>query len=116
MWQDLCGERLITEGSDFYIYRKLWKKCHEQGFLPNIVAQTAEISLTHKLCLLKSGFGITIDFLADEFTHTHRTIKAIPFADETFMWDVAIIWKNRKEGSPAAQKLEAFLVKAFSEG
>lgn len=113
-WQDLCGERLITEGSDFYIYRQLWKKCHEQGFLPNVVAQTAEISLTHNLCLLKAGLGVTIDFLADEFTHIHNSIKAIPFADDTFLWNVAVIWKNRNESSPAAQNLEAYLLKAFS--
>lgn len=113
-WKDLSGERLITEGSDFYIYRQLWKKCHDQGFLPNIVAQTAEISLTHKLCLLKAGLGITIDFLADEFTHLHSSIKAIPFADDTFLWNVAIIQKNSHENSPAVQSLEAYLIKAFS--
>lgn len=113
-WQDLYGERLISEGNDFYIYRQLWKKCHEQGFLPNIVAQTAEISLTHKLCLLKAGLGITIDFLADEFTHMHSSIKALPFADDTFLWNVALIWKNRNDASPDAQNLEVYLLKAFS--
>ena len=110
-FQDLQNEKIILEGPEFHIFSSFQKKCLDAGFYPEIAAQTTEINLCHKLCRMKEGLGITIDFIAQ--MHQIPQVKAIPFKDPAFTWEVYMAVKKRESLPKGAEAFWKYLTALF---
>ena len=75
--QDLKGEPLYIESSQFYIYHLITGKCQEAGFEREIVFQTSGFSLCHKMVKMKKGISVTVDFVYEDMAGSG--LKLIPF-------------------------------------
>lgn len=111
-YNDLNGESLIMEGSDFWIHGEFRKKCLDQNVYPNIIIETGDISFCHKLCSMGQGIGISVDFVA-EFLQTPE-IQIIPFADSTFTWPVYLVKNKNRELSEAGRNFYHFLLEQYT--
>lgn len=112
-FSDLKDEPIIMEGRDFRVFNAFQKRCMANGFCPDIVAETGDISFCHKLCSMKQGLGITIDFVAD-FIQTEN-IRAIPFEEEDFLWRVSLVQCKDRKLSKAAIDFRQYLLSCFSD-
>ena len=106
-YSDLKDEKIVMEGNDFWIYDAFRRRCIARGFCPKIITETGDISFSHKLCSMKQGLGITVDFIAD-FINTPG-VRAIPLDDPSFLWKVFLVYHKKKILSPAARELCRFL-------
>lgn len=109
--KDLKGEKIVMEGSQFHIFSSFREKCLEAGFYPDIVAQTTEMNLCHKLCRMKEGLGIAIDFIAK--LNDAEDIRAIPIETEGFEWQVCLAAKRGRKKRPGAEKFLQFILEQF---
>lgn len=106
---DLRNEKIIMEGNDFRINNAFRSKCISHGFCPDLVIETGDISFCHKLCSMKQGLSITVDFIAD-FISTPG-VRAIPFSDSSFLWNVYLVHNKKRVLSLAAKQFCSFLKK-----
>ncbi len=106
-YEDLKNEALIMEGDDFHIYEEFERRCNENGVYPNFVAKTGDISFCHKLCTLKQGLAVSLDFLMDDFKNEH--VRAIPLEDDQLRWSVQMISNKYAALSQAAKKFCDYL-------
>lgn len=104
---ELSGEKIIIEGKEFNVYDNFLKNCREAGFEPNIIFETTEISLAHKLCHQGKGIAVTIDFVAEDIVFDD--VVAIPFADEKFTWDIHMITKRNQLEIDTVKVVEQFI-------
>ena len=105
----LRDEDIVIAGKEFKIYHHFVEKCKESGFVPNIVAETSEMSFAHKLCKFKKGLALAIDFVIDDLQM--ESIKAIPFADTDFSWDIYFLYNKNAVISSAGKKFEEYIEK-----
>ncbi len=77
--EELKDEWLLLEGRQFHIYRNFINRCERAGFYPEIIAETTEISLCHKLCSMGEGLAVIPQFIAEEYEQ--EQVRWIPFAD-----------------------------------
>lgn len=54
--EDIKGERLFIESSEFKIHHLILDKCWQAGFTPDIAFETSGFSLCHKMCREKRGY------------------------------------------------------------
>lgn len=104
----LKDEDIVIEGKEFRIYHQFVEKCMESGFVPRIVVETAEMSFSHKLCKLKKGLAVSIDFMADDLRM--ESVKAIPFAEPDFFWDIYFLYNKNATLSFAGKQFEKYLI------
>lgn len=104
----LKDEDIVIEGKEFRIYHQFVEKCMESGFVPRIVVETAEMSFSHKLCKLKKGLAVSIDFMADDLQV--ESVKAIPFADTDFSWDIYFLYNKNAMLTSAGQQFESYII------
>ena len=107
---DLAGQPIIMEGDDFWINGAFRKRCLDEGFLPDVVIETGDISFCHKLCAQGLGLGISVDSVAEEL-HSDA-LRAVPFA-EHFRWPVYLAWHRMGVLSPGGRALRRFLTDRF---
>lgn len=81
----LRDENLILMNENFHMFHDVRKACQVRGFLPKIVAKTADGPFLYKLCAQKIGLAVIPDFMADDFKM--EGLRAIPFA-EGLTWEV----------------------------
>lgn len=112
-FSDLRNEKIIMEGNDFWINEAFREKCISHGFCPNIIIETGDISFCHKLCSMRQGLSITVDFIAD-FINTPE-VHAIPFSDSTFLWNVYLFCNKKRVLSPAAKQFCSFLKENYRD-
>lgn len=113
-FKDLKNEPIVMEGGEFWIFDFFRNKCISNGFFPNIVAETGDISFCHKLCSMKQGLGISVDFIAD-FIQT-QNVRKIYFSDPTFLWPVGLVRHKDITLSPAGESFCQFLQRQFQSG
>lgn len=104
----LKDEDIVIEGREFRIYHRFIEKCMESGFVPKIVVETAEMSFSHKLCRLKKGLAVSIDFMADDFRV--ESVKAIPFADTEFSWDIYFLHNKNAMLTAVGERFELYIM------
>ncbi|MDD3219136.1 MAG: LysR family transcriptional regulator [Lachnospiraceae bacterium] len=92
--QDLKGERMYLESSEFNIHELVIKKCQEAGFKPDIVFETSGFSLCHKMVQQNKGISVTVDFIFEDMTDSELVM--IPFEEEPLYW---ITYMMTREGS-----------------
>ena len=98
---DLRSEKIIIVNDYFKMHHTFIQKCHESGFEPNIVIQTAEIMNIHKQAYLNKGIGISVDFVIQDIDYPN--INAIPFNDRSYIWKVCMITKKGNFLTPPAK-------------
>ena len=104
---DLKNEKIIVEGDGFHIFSLLQKKCLEEGFYPDIAAETAEINLCQNLCRMGEGVSITVDFIAD--ISRLPGVRAIPFSEPDFTWNIIMAWRKKDDLTDTAKKFVQFI-------
>ena len=82
--EDLQGEPMFIESSQFHIYHLITERCEEAGFEPDIIFQTSGFSLCHKMVKANKGISVTVDFIYDDMREDG--MKLIPFSDGRYEW------------------------------
>ena len=80
--EDLQGEPMFIESSQFHIYHLITEKCEQAGFEPDIIFQTSGFSLCHKMVKENKGISVAVDFVYDDMRE--EGMKLIPFSDGTY--------------------------------
>ena len=109
----LKDEAIIIEGRDSWVFDFFRQQCISHGFYPNIVAETGDISFCHKLCSMKQGLGISVDFVADFIQIPN--VRKISFGDTSFLWPVGLVQHKNITSSPAGRSFCQFLKLQFSD-
>ena len=90
--QDLRGEKLYIESSEFKIYHLITQKCRQAGFEPNIIFETSGFSLCHKMCAQNKGISVTVDFIFDDMRQ--KDLVMIPFSDGKYEWIACMLTRK----------------------
>lgn len=104
--EQLENESLILLNERFHIFHDFLGACKARGFLPEIIAKTADVSSQYKLC--REGFGLAVvpEFVQEEFQMNH--LRAIPFA-EHIKWEVYSCYKTSMESYSAVKEFQKYL-------
>ena len=101
--EDLKGQKLYLESTEFNIHHLIVEECRSHGFDPDIVFQTSGFGLCHKMVQKNHGISVTMDFMFDDMYKTN--LVTIPFADGPFYWETCIL---KREGSVPNPDVELF--------
>lgn len=105
--RELEGEKIVTLSKQFQVHWELRKKCEEYGFIPNITGESADSHFVLKLCKLRAGIGVLIDFSIDDFSLDDlRPVKL----QEKLSWDIYLICNERSRLSPHVKLLHEHLL------
>lgn len=99
--EDLQGEPMFIESSQFHIYHLIVEKCEEAGFEPDIIFQTSGFSLCHKMVKANKGISVTVDFIYDDMREDG--MKLIPFSDGRYEWKACMITRQDEEENEGVQ-------------
>lgn len=103
---DLKNERILILNEEFRVYHEFNHVCIENGFKPSIVAKTVDSHFLYKLCKLKVGIGVLIDFSTDDFNL--QGVKVIPLK-EKITWDIYQISNVQNQDFPMIQMFQEYL-------
>ncbi len=101
--EDLRGEPLYIESTEFKIHHMIADRCQAAGFEPDIAFETSGFSLCHKMVKANKGISVTVDFVFDDMKE--KGMKLIPFSDGVYEWKICMI--TRKGDSPS-EAVETF--------
>ena len=109
--EDLIDEKLYLENSSFKLNEVIQSRCWNKGFEPNIVFETNGFDLCYKMCRMKQGISVTVDFVHDDM----RTegLVMIPFAEKEMVWEMGILTVKDKAWEPAVDKFCKFIENRF---
>ena len=99
--EDLQGEPMFIESSQFHIYHLIVEKCEEAGFEPDIIFQTSGFSLCHKMVKANKGISVAVDFIYDDMREDG--MKLIPFSDGRYEWKACMITRRDEEENEGVQ-------------
>lgn len=102
----LREEKLLLLNEHFNMFHDFKKACQMRGFVPHIVAKTADVSSLYKLCRQKIGVAVITGFVLNDFNMTN--LKAIPF-EEAMCWEVYGTYKKEHQHYAVIEKFEEFL-------
>lgn len=100
---DLRGERLYIESSEFNIHYLILNRCREAGFEPNIVFETSGFSLCHKMVQQNKGISVTVDFIFEDMKQ--NSLIMLPFDDGEYFWSTYML---TRKGSVINQDVQLF--------
>lgn len=103
---DLKNEKILILNEEFRVYHEFNHGCIENGFSPSIVAKTVDSHFLYKLCKLKVGIGVLIDFSTDDFNL--QGVKVIPLK-EKITWDIYQISNVQNQDFPMIQTFQEYL-------
>ena len=101
--EDINGERLFIESSEFKIHHLILDKCQKAGFVPDIAFETSGFSLCHKMCREKRGISVTVDFMSEDMSMEH--LVSIPFSGEGYEWTAYML---TRKGEPLTAEMDLF--------
>jgi len=102
--EDLRGEPLFIESSEFKIHHLIVNKCRRAGFEPNIIFETSGFSLCHKMVKAGKGISVTVDFVFDDMKA--NGLVMIPFSDGEYQWKACML---TRKGETPGEAVELFL-------
>ena len=102
--EDLRGEKLFIESSEFKIYHLICDKCREAGFEPDIVYETSGFSLCHKMVAKNRGLSVTVDFVFDDMRQ--NGLVMIPFSDGDYRWSAQML---TRKGEYISEEVQIFM-------
>lgn len=101
--EDIRGEELYIESSEFKIHHLILDKCRQAGFTPDIAFETSGFSLCHKMCREKRGISVTVDFMSEDMAMEH--LVCLPFEGEGYEWTAYML---TRKGEPLTAEMELF--------
>lgn len=107
--EDLRGEPLYIESSEFHIHDLIKERCRQAGFEPDIVFETSGFSLCHKLTAKKKGISVTVDFIFEDMKD--ENLVMIPFSDGEYYWDTYMLTRNGTVPNPDIQLFHEHVMK-----
>ena len=106
--QDLKGEPLYIESSEFKIHHMIVERCRAAGFEPDILFETSGFSLCHKMVKANKGISVTVDFVFDDMSE--KGMKLIPFSDGMYEWRICMITRKGDNPSEAVKIFKQFII------
>lgn len=103
---DLKDEKILILNEEFRVYHEFNNGCIENGFRPLIVAKTVDSHFLYKLCKLKVGIGVLIDFSTEDFNL--KGVKVIPLK-EKIMWDIYRISNIQNQDFSTIHQFQSYL-------
>ena len=92
--EDMMGQPLYLENSNFKINEYVYRKCWLKGFEPDIRFEANSFDICYKMCRMKKGISVVPDFVHEDMK-TEGLVR-IPFADSDMALEAAfLIPKNR---------------------
>lgn len=101
--QDLKGEPLYIESSEFKLNQIITDRCKEAGFTPDVQFETSGFSLCHKMVKANKGISVTVDFVFDDMKE--QGLRLIPFSDGAYEWKVCML---TRKGEPVGEAVGLF--------
>ncbi len=108
-FSDLKGQTLVSQSREFKVYNNVIKGCSEYGFVPDIIFETTEINLLHKLCNLKKVCAVTVKFAVS--FEVFSNIVLIPIIDKGNSWELCMITKKNIYESTTVRLFKEYLIK-----
>ena len=105
--EDLMEEPLYLENSSFKINEFIQRKCWLKGFEPNIVFEASSFDICYKMCRLKKGISVVLEFVHDDMK-TDGLVR-IPFADSDMAQEIAFLTPKNRAGEHAVEKFCSYL-------
>ena len=105
--RDLEGERLYLENSGFKLNEFIQSRCWNKGFEPDIVFETNGFDLCYKMCRLKKGISVTVDFIHDDMNN--EGLFMIPFEEGDLVWEVGLLTLKDRETEPSVEKFYKYI-------
>ncbi len=106
---DLMNEQIIMNGPQLHIYNAFKEACMQEGFVPNIIAETTDLTLCGNLVRMKEGIGIIVEVVANMYNRDD--LHVIPLDAENLRWELAVAHMAGKKLNGASKKLLDFLLK-----
>ncbi len=101
--EDLKGEKLYIESSEFKLHHIIVDKCKKAGFEPNIVFETSGFSLCHKMCRENKGISVTVDFVSQDLSGADlagENLELLPFSDGDYQWTAYMLTRKGEQLTP----------------
>jgi DNA-binding transcriptional LysR family regulator len=89
---DLRDEPFVLFNEDFALHDHVIRKCHELGFEPHIVCETAQWDFMVNIVASKLGIAFLPHTLCAKIDS--RLIKTLPVVNGIIPWNLALVWKN----------------------
>lgn len=105
--EDIIEEPLCLENNNFKMNEFIQRKCWNKGFEPNIIFETNGFDLCYKMCRMKQGLSITVDFVHNDMKT--EGLVMVPFAEKDMVWEMAILTPKEKTSEPAVEKFCKFI-------
>lgn len=109
----LKAEKIVILNEQYQVFHEFKRKCFESGFTPEIAAKSVDSNFIYKLCKLKVGLGVLIDFSMEDFQLSG--VKVIPLK-EKITWDIYQIHNVKNTDLPNVVKFQKHMdqVKNFT--
>lgn len=98
---DLNGEKIIILNEQFQVFHEFKRQCFESGVMTEIVGKSVDSNFVYKLCRLKVGLGVLIDFSMEDFQLSG--VRVIPLK-EKITWDIYQIHNIKNADFPNVKK------------
>lgn len=105
--EDIIDEKLYLENSSFKLNEFIQSKCWNKGFEPNIVFETNGFDLCYKMCRMKKGISVTVDFIHEDMKNDGLIM--IPFEEKDMIWEIGLLTPKDKVCEPSVQKFCQFI-------
>lgn len=89
---DLAGEPLYLENSSFKLNEFIQSRCWNLGFEPDIVFETNGFDICYKMCRMKKGISVTVDFVHEDMNT--EGLCMIPFEEEEMIWEIGMLTRK----------------------
>lgn len=89
---DLRDEPFVLYKEDFALHDHVIEKCHELGFEPNIVCETAQWDFMANSVASKLGIAFLPSTLCSRINS--QLVKTLPIVNGIIPWNLALVWKN----------------------
>ena len=104
---DLEGEPLYLENSSFKLNEFIQSRCWNRGFEPDIVFETNGFDLCYKMCRLKRGISVTIDFVHEDMNT--EGLVMIPFAEDDMIWEIGLLTLKDRAMESSVEKFYKYI-------
>ena len=105
--EDIIDEKLYLENSTFKLNEFIQSKCWNKGFEPNIVFETNGFDMCYKMCRMKKGISVTVDFIHEDMKN--EGLIMIPFEENDMVWEIGLLLPKERVLESAVQKFCQFI-------
>ncbi|MDR3353836.1 MAG: LysR family transcriptional regulator [Synergistaceae bacterium] len=91
-FSDLRKEKFACFTSDFRMRQMVIDKCKEAGYYPDIVFESADVSLLTQVVFSNRGIFMCVEHVVE--TVKNKNLRFVPFKDESFRWKIGFVHKK----------------------